>query len=573
MDASSFLHQSDSRYCFSLGPDQVLFRLAVAKREKVDSVELIYGLPHRFGREHYFQKMEIRYDDGIYAYYETVVNFHPPRFLYIFRITAGGKRYALTEFGIEETYDYNRGFLNTFQMIGENRADYCLPKPSWVGRLVYQIFPERFASHVDPKTKPYVNRSWDSLDLRGGWNNPPSLGGDLYGIVDHLDYLKSLGVGAIYLNPIHPSPSNHKYDILDYYDVDPMFGGKEAFRLLVSEAKKRDMKVMMDLVFNHTSHLHPMFQDVLAKGKDSPYHEFYFIHGDKPDIHKLNYDTFATHFAMPKLDTNNPKVQDFLISIGEYWLREFGVDGFRLDVCEGVSHEFWTRFKMALKRIDPEVFLLGEFWMNCESFLGPNQIDGAMNYPYMSAVSDFVSGQKDAQKSAEMINNLLVRYKYGNNAMMLNLLSSHDTQRFLRFCQGDRDRSLQAYALLYFYLGLPCLYYGDEIFMDGGGDPDCRRGMEWGSPAFKSQQHATLALLGQLRRNDPVFTTGDISVKAEGGLLAISRTINGHGLVLLANNGSEPLPLRGEAILSNLVTGGVILPKGFAVVAETERKD
>ena len=562
MDLTALRHQSDSRYCFSVGPHKVLVRLAIARKVHATAIRLIYGISHEFVRRRKSVPMVLKFFDGTFDYYEAYMEADPTRFLYFFEIEQGGETWCYSESGLYRGFDYDVAFISAFQMIGENRSDFVLPKPSWEGRLFYQIFPERFAKGLP--NKDYVTQKWDAKGKKLG--NNAFLGGDLQGVLNHLEYLASLGVGAIYLNPIHPSPSNHKYDVLDYFDVDPHFGGMEAFDALVKRAHELDIKIVMDLVFNHTSVNHPFFQDVILKGRESKYYSWYFIDGEYPDISKKNYATFAMAKYMPKLDTSNPEVQDYLVEVGSFWMKEHHVDGFRLDVCEGVSHEFWTRFKLSLKKIDPEVLLIGEIWLNSESYLGPNQIDGVMNYPLLGVVSGYCLGHESAEDTAAKCSGLLMRYKLGNVAMMLNLLSSHDIQRFYHLCHGDPDCVLIGYGLLMFYLGFPCLYYGDEIFTDGEGDPDCRRGMDWDSPIFKSERHRVIVSLLRLRRQFACMRSGHIAISAEIGLLVISRfTDTGEKLTYYANMTDTPIKMAGNVHLSYRYEKGFILPRGFLI--------
>lgn len=564
MNLSSFRHQSDSRYCFSLDDHRVLIRLAVGKECPLDEATLVYGDPMRFAKEHRYQKMEIRHEDRGFVYYETVMEAFPARFMYVFKLRAEGKEYYYSESGLDESYKFDLAFISAFQFVGENRNDFVLEKPSWQGRVFYQIFPERFASREDPKKKDYVNTPWDCKTLTGKHN--AFLGGDLYGVIDKLDYLSSLGIGAIYLTPIHPSKSNHKYDVIDYFDVDPDFGGKEAFRELLSKAHDHGMKVMMDLVFNHFSCFHPFFLDVKEKGRASAYYDWFFIDGDKPTPKPLNYRCFGYFYGMPKVDTNNPKVQAYLISIASYWMKEFGVDGFRLDVSEGVSHDFWNRFKLALKDIDPEVLVLGENWLNSESYLGNNQLDGVMNYPFLGAASGYVLGIRDAKETAEVLEGLLMRYKEGHNRMMLNILSSHDVQRFVTLCHGDKDLSLLAYAMLIFYPGYPMIYYGEEIFMEGGHDPDNRQGMAWGSKEFASPRHELFKRLLALRKEEPL-TKGETYIEGQG-TLTLRRTYQGRAVTLVCNLTENSVPVQGRVLFGNRVAAGEVWPKGFAILDE-----
>ena len=562
MDLSLLRHQSDSRYCFSLDERHTLIRLAISRLANVNKVELIYGDPRTFNTKHSSLPLTLKYRDGAFDYYEAVVEAYPMRLMYIFHLQENGKEYYFAESGLSDRFIYDLAFISAFQFIGENINDIVLDNPSWRGRVIYQIFPERFAKS-DKLPKDYVNCDWDSENLR--YMKGAFLGGDLYGVIDKLDYLKDLGVGAIYLTPIHPSPSNHKYDVIDYYDVDASFGGKEAFKELVEKAHQLDIKIMMDLVFNHMSNKNPIFKDVEVKGKRSKYYDWFFIDGDKPRVSPLNYLCFGTHFGMPKINTNNKEAQDYLIDVAKYWINEFNIDGYRLDVSEGVSHDFWMRFKIAIKDIKDDILVIGENWLNCESYLGNNQFDGVMNYPFLGVVSGYISKVNDALKTAEAFSWLMMRYKDGHNRNMMNILSSHDIQRFYNLCQGDKDLSLIGFGMMMFYLGYPLVYYGEEIFMFGRGDPDNRRGMEWDSPNFKEPEHELFKKLIQLRKDD-ILTDGDIRIFDYNGLLVIKRTRGTEGLSFISNLTDHNVQLSGNIILQNKYEKGELAPRGFVVV-------
>ena len=567
MDFSKFRHESDSRYCFSISPNEVLVRFAIAKDVHLEKAFLLYGDTSTFVKKQTRIRMERKHEDEFFFYYEATMSSSIPRFFYIFHVIENGCDFFLSESGVSSSYMFNLAFLSAYQYIGENRNDFSLPFPSWQGRLVYQVFPERFACHGNPQEKQYVNEPWDKANLKG--NHRAFLGGDLIGLCDKLDYLVSLGVGVLYMTPIHPSPSNHKYDVLDYFDVDPSFGGKEALRNLVEKAHSLGIKVMMDLVFNHTSFEHPFFKDVRQKGKASEYWDWFFIDGDKPSAHPLNYRCFSFVPWMPKLDTNNPKVRKYLVSVGKFWVEEFHIDGFRLDVAEGVSHDFWIRFKIALKDIDPDIILIGENWHNSESYLGPDQLDGVMNYPFLSVVSGYVLGITDAETTRMRLEGLLLRYKDGQNHMMLNILSSHDIQRVMNLCKKDKDLVLLAYAMQMFHPGFPMVYYGEEVFMEGGADPDHRRGLEWNKAEAPDYYANTFRNLMLLRQHEEL-RRGETKIENAGGLLKITRQIGGACIALYLNRSLEPLalPKLGEELLSNRAAGGRVYPKGFLVQKE-----
>ena len=561
MDLSLLRHQSDSRYCFSLDESHVLIRLAVSKILSLDDVKLIYGNPQAFTQQHYFVNMELKHSDQAYNYYEVILNIYMPQLMYVFYMVERGQEYYYSESGVSDEYIFDLAFISAFQYVGENYNDYVIEKPSWVGRVFYQIFPERFASS-DRVDKSHVNMNWDTKELVN--NRNAFLGGDLYGASEKIPYLKSIGIGAIYLTPIHPSMSNHKYDVLDYYRIDPTFGGEEAFKQLVETAHENDIKVMMDLVFNHCSYNHPFFQDVVANGTASPYYEWFFVNGEYPTKNPLNFLCFGNFYHMPKLNTNNKEVQEYLIDVAKFYMQSFHVDGFRLDVSEGVAHDFWIRFKIALKDINPEVLVIGENWYNSESYLGNNQFDSVMNYPFLGVVSGYVNGNNDEIETAELLDGLLMRYKDGHNRMMMNLLASHDVQRFVHLCNLDKDLSLIGYAILMFYIGYPSIYYGEEIFMDGANDPDNRRGMEWDSTAFNSKEHRLFVDLIKLRK-DPALAEGDIEISSVNGLLKIRRMLSGSGYVLYTNLSDRNVHVEGNVVIYNHYVNKDIEPGGFAV--------
>lgn len=563
MDLSLLRHQSDSRYCFSLDESHTLLRVAVSRLAHIDNIEVIYGDPRSFNRDHDYQALTLKYRDSAFDYYETVINLFPMRLMYVFIIRENGKNYYFSESGLSERYIFDLAFISAFQFVGENKADIVRENPSWKGRVIYQIFPERFCKS-DKLDKKYVNADWyhkEMRNFRGAF-----LGGDLYGVTSKLDYLKDIGIGAIYLTPIHPSESSHKYDVLDYYDVDASFGGKEAFKELVEEAHKRDIKVMMDMVFNHMSHNNPIFQNVIRYGKESRYYSWFFINGNHPHHWPLNYLCFGNFSHMPKLNTSNKEVQDYFLDVARYWIKEFNIDGYRLDVSEGVSHDFWIKFKIACKEIKNDILVIGENWFNSESYLGNDQFDGVMNYPFLGAVSGYVCGVTDAKETAEAFDSLLMRYKDGHNRMMMNVLATHDIQRFYTLCEGNKNLSLIGHAIMMFYLGYPLIYYGEEIFMEGGGDPDNRKGMEWNSKNFTSNEHKVFIDLINLRKK-PSLIEGEIEIYNDNNLLVFRRIYNHHGLALVMNMTSLPIKMLGNIIIKNKYnSNGEIEPQGFVVL-------
>lgn len=561
MDLSLLRHQSDSRYCFALDESHVLIRLAVSKLVNLNKVQLVYGDPMTFHHKHIYLSLSIKHQDRAFNYYETILEISPIRLMYIFYLEEDDEQYYFYDFGLSKQYIFDLAFISAFQFVGENYNDYVKENPAWKGRIFYQIFPDRFCKS-SRLNKDYVNCAWDNKNLRN--NRGAFLGGDLYGVIEKLPYLKDLGINAIYLTPIHPSDSNHKYDIKDYYDIDERFGGKEAFMTLVEEAHNLDIKIMMDMVFNHTSAEHPFFIDVKQKGKASYYYDWYFINGDYPSTNPLNYKCFGYFGHMPKINTNNRNVQDYFIDVVRFYINYYHVDGFRLDVSEGVSHDFWNRLKINIKDLDPDVILIGENWFNAESYLGVNELDGIMNYPFLAAVSGYVTRRVSLEDTVNVLDGLLMRYKDGFNRMMMNILSSHDIERISHLTNNNYDLNLISYAMMFFYLGYPLIYYGEEIFMDGGSDPDNRRGMEWDSPNFYSHHHSLFKKLIALRKEEPL-SLGDIEITHENNLLKMRRTYHKQSYTLLINMSNESYHLEGNYILSNKYQNAYLEPEGFVI--------
>ena len=225
------------------------------------------------------------------------------------------------------------------------------------------------------------------------WGDKPTpknfAGGDLRGIINHLDYLSNLGITAIYLTPIFKSPSNHKYDIINYYLIDEHFGSLGDLKELIEKAHQKGMRVILDAVFNHCSMESKEFSDVMTKGVNSPYYDWFLINGDYPDPESVNYECFASCNYMPKWNTSNSKVQEFLINVGLYWIREANIDGWRLDVSDEVSHDFWRQFRKAIKAEKSDCVLIGENWHDAYPYLMGDQYDSIMNYAFTKACLDY----------------------------------------------------------------------------------------------------------------------------------------------------------------------------------------
>lgn len=375
--------------------------------------------------------------------------------------------------------------------------------PEWVKHAVfYQIFPDRFARSQKPRQRILKNATWEA------WQAAPTLqgykGGDLWGVIEKLDYLQDLGINAIYFTPIFQSASNHRYHTHDYYQVDPLLGGNSAFQELLNAAHKRDIKIVLDGVFNHCSRGFFFFNDILENGPYSPWLDWFKIeewplsayNGDFP----ANYQGWAGNRALPEFNHQNPDVREYIMEIAEYWLN-FGIDGWRLDVPFEIKVSgFWQEFRDRVKALNPEAYIVGEIWHDAREWLDGTQFDGVMNYLFTGPTIAFTAGDRVDMKLVEApsyspyppllasdyankIQELLDLYPWEIQLTQLNLLASHDTARLISIAQGDKSTVELATLLLCTFPGAPSIYYGDEVGLPGCLDPDSRRGFplesEW----------------------------------------------------------------------------------------------
>lgn len=490
------------------------------------SAKLVYNcdknLWHEFRNE---AEMKITHTDSELEYYSVSVPLTDTRFSYIFELncTDGTIRY-LSEEGLTDSYDHTLGYFSFFQYTSQFACD-TMAVPEWVKTAVcYQIFPERFAVGKSDKDTSYVNTAW------GVKPTPKSYyGGDLVGIREHLDYLVDLGVNVLYLTPVFCSPTNHKYEIIDYETVDPAFGGNGALKSLIGDAHKLGIKVMLDGVFNHCSCQHPFFLDAQKNGRKSPYYDWFFWKEDG------SYLTFGSVKTMPKLNTGNPEVIKYFSDVTVMWMRNFGADGWRLDVSDEISHKFLRAFRDAVITQNPEAIIIGEDWHRAVRYLNGDEYDGIMNYGVTKACLDLLAFNTIGSKAfRDRIVRLYHSYSIAANQKMLNLLGSHDTDRFLTRVKGDAQRFRTAAAIMFFYPGIPCVYYGDEIGMEGGYDPDCRRTFDWNEENWDKETRNLIKQLMRLKKA-PALSEGTFGITEKAGIITISRSTKLQTLHLRVN--------------------------------------
>ncbi|MGM9972922.1 MAG: alpha amylase N-terminal ig-like domain-containing protein [Clostridiaceae bacterium] len=571
MNERAILHIPNSQFCFPIGEKEIVLRIRVSNEDNFKGLWVIHGYKYDYSFKREETKMDIKYRDRLYSYYEVKLKVADVRFAYIFKIEEEERILYYSEDGISESYDFKLSFYNFFQLPYINQAD-LFETVDWMRNAVfYQIFIDRFRRGDLDKEDSYINLKWGDIP------NPKSFaGGDLKGIGEKLDYLKSLGITAIYLTPLFQSVSNHKYDTIDYKKVDSQFGSNDVLKELIEEIHNKGMKIVLDAVFNHCSMYMKEFQDVLEKGRASKYFHWFLIDGDKPHLEAMNYQCFASCNYMPKLNTSNPEVQQFLLDVTAFWTREFKIDGWRLDVSDEVSHDFWRVFRKEVKSINESCVIIGENWHDAYPYLMGDQYDSIMNYSFTKAALDFFAkGALNSKEMAERLNSLLMRNKEQVNRMMLNLLDSHDTHRFFTEVNKDKDKVLAALAIEMVYLGAPCIYYGTEIALEGGYDPDSRRCFNWDEEQWDKGFMERIREMISLRALDEVMF-GDIAIYEENNLLCLKRSYEGKELLLLINNTDEAVEFNDvsslkkrssiELVAKNNIQDLKIGAKGYAAI-------
>ncbi|WP_310828697.1 glycoside hydrolase family 13 protein [Paenibacillus pedocola] len=450
--------------------DKDTFHLRVrTKKLNVDRVFALIGDKYDWETYHHEYEMRKVSSDRFFDYWQTAIRPEHRRFSYGFRFHSGEETVWMTENDILTKEPeapagfYDRPYIHEIDLF---------QAPEWAKSAVfYQIMPDRFANG-DPGNDPENTSPWGDTPTEESF-----FGGDLQGIIDHLDYLEDLGITAIYLTPIFEAPTNHKYDTMDYKQVDPHFGDLELLKKLVEKSHSKGIRIVFDAVFNHMSANSPQFRHVIEHGEQSEYVNWFHINEFPVKVREgnPNYDTFGFFEQMPKLNTANPDTREYLLDIAEYWLKEVGIDGWRLDVASEIDHVFWREFRGRVKAINPDAFIIGEVWNDSLRWLQGDQFDSVMNYPLSDRLLEYLkSDDMDAETFASHISSLLMRYPQQANEVLFNLMASHDTPRVLTQLKGDKRKLKLAIAYLLTFTGTPCIYYGDEIGLEGDGDPDCR---------------------------------------------------------------------------------------------------
>ena len=451
--------------------------------------------------------------------------------------------------------------------------------PDWVyGGVMYQIFPERFRNGNDEIT-PENAIPWESTPTRLDFH-----GGDLHGVTEKIDYIKDLGVNIIYLNPIFLSSSTHKYDAWDHFKVDDTFGGDEALKDLIKEAHNRNMKVVLDCSLNHVHPRHFAFQDIVEKGEKSEYKEWFtvfdypvrFLH--RPHLYantyKVGWDgnseeyktylektfketkvpvevvdddgpiiepTFKAWWGvpdMPKVNFKSEGARQWALDVTEHWIKNFDIDGWRMDVAKELDFSFWKDFRDVAYSAKKDILLISEIFGDTSQWLQGERFDGTMNYSFRETMTDYFATKRiDNKEFANSLANLYSMYSFEALSSCQNLLSSHDVKRFLNRCGANTDGMFGAVFLQATFPGIAGIYYGDEIGLGGADDPQNREPFPWESEdKWNKDLLKFTSELMSIKTSQPILRYGNFEmVTYDDNYVIFRRVLNDESLLCIVN--------------------------------------
>lgn len=570
MNKSAVLHIPMSQYAYGTDEKHVTIRIRTG-RDDIKACTLFYGdrscrqTPVIFTE----QEMHIVAQSELFDYFEAELENPYKRLNYYFKLNDGTETVLYYgDFFSEDTVIDRSEY---FQLPFNHRADIVQP-PEWAkDAVIYNIFPDSFATE-----KEYISGIATKKEFNGQITNG-KLGGTIKGITENVEYLKDLGVNAIYINPIFAAGEYHKYDLLDYYHIDPCFGTNEEFKELVKVYHETGIRVIIDGVFNHCGWKFFAFEDVVQKGKDSVYVDWFYglqfpvIRPDDWETYP-NYECFGYERLMPKLNMANPETAEYFCKVGKYWIEEFDIDGWRLDVASEVNDGFWRQFYTAVKSVKEDAILIGEIWESAQHWLDGTIFDSAMNYDFRKHCKRFFAEEsEDAYQFDNRVTDMRMRYRKQTVFAQLNVLDTHDVSRFLSVCNENMDNYRLAVVFQLTFPGMPSIFYGDELGITGVLEAEYREKMSWKKDVELRLLYKKLILL---RKNEDLLRRGDyrtISAQKGSKLYVFERYNGDKSIRIFINMGDKAVSIKDFMEgFCELETQGlqesILNPKGFAIL-------
>lgn len=592
MNISAIYHQSYDNFCYALDEENILITLQTGK--DVTAVNIIWGDPFsrkKVGNTYEWLSSEVPVTERLETQdnYLWRVKIALPfrRCKYYFKVFCNSEVAYYMEDGAKSSGDFllpngdapmMGPDIATFTFPWLNACDVCRT-PAWARSSVfYQIFPARFCRVSLPNSDKNEYLPWPATSTP--CKAATSYGGNLPGIISKLNYLKDIGITGIYMTPINESPSQHKYDTTDYETVDHNFGTNDDMKALVVAAHKNGIRVIIDCVFNHSGWFFPLWQDVVKNGESSKYAKWFCVNDYNIDVYddytkmdnvaRGKYHSFAFTDFMPKINTGCAEAAQYLTGLVIKWIKDWDIDGVRLDVANELSHKFLHQLRNACDTAKDDFFIIGEAWHNVQNFLRGDEYSTVMNYPLQNAILAFCSKRTITAKDFEYaLNRCYTMYYEAVNSVLFNQLDSHDTVRLVTKL-GNKDLARAALAILFMLPGTACIYYGTEIMMEGARDPDCRRAMPWDavdSGVYNSDIDFMRSLV-TLRKNNSACVSCDIKFLYDYGGCdnRIFHIKKGGSLDLVVNLSGDVIDTGVKTvILSNAFSDGKLSSGGFII--------
>lgn len=573
MNKSAILHIPMSQYAYGMDESHVVIRLRTAK-DDLRKCTLYYGDRACRKTPVIFTKVEMKIiaQAPLYDYYEVILENPYKRLCYYFELDDGTEKIlyygdCFCDAPVDDRSEY-------YQLPFNHRADIVNP-PKWAqDAVIYNIFPDSFATGKEKVSGQASQKQWEGQTVCG------KLGGTIRGITENVSYIKKLGLNAIYINPVFAAGEYHKYDLIDYFHIDPCFGTNEDFKELVETFHANGIKVIIDGVFNHCGWKFFAFEDVVQKGQQSAYKDWFYglqfpvIRPDNGEDYP-NYECFGYERLMPKLNTANLQVQEYFCKVGRYWVEEFHTDGWRLDVASEVNDGFWRKFHEEVKSVNPEAILIGEVWESANHWLDGTIFDSAMNYDFRKHCKRFFAeGSVDAAEFDGRVTDMRMRYRKQTVYAQLNILDSHDVSRFLSVCGEDRRRYKLAIIFQMCFPGIPSVFYGDELGVTGIREEEYRQPMPWGR---QDELYAFFEQAIRMRKQQKALTQGDyhtINAVAGSRLYGFERTYEKQRVMIFLNMEEVkmtcPIPENAEILMQEGWKDNILDPYGYVVVLVQE---
>ena len=556
-----------SQYAHGIDEEHIVFRLRCARGD-LKRCTLYYGdtacrvTPILFTPA----EMHVAVSDTLHDYWEIVLKSPYRRLFYYFDISDGES--SILYYGDVFTDQLVDDRSEYFKLPFNHRAD-IVGVPDWVhDAVVYNIFPDSFATSREYISLEPSERRFGENICRG------KLGGTVRGITENIGYLTGLGINCIYINPLFAAGEYHKYDLLDYFHVDPCFGTDEDFAGMVQRLHEAGIRVIIDGVFNHCGWHFFAFEDVVRNGEHSRYKNWFYdlrfpvVRPDDPEAYPT-YECFGYERMMPKLNTADSEVRDYFCRVGSYWVEKYDIDGWRLDVASEVDDRFWREFRRSVKSIKPDALLIGEVWESAGHWLDGTMFDSAMNYDFRKHCRRFFAeGSMSAEEFSGRITDMLMRYRRQITPAQLNLLDSHDVSRFLSLCGGDKRRYELAVVFMMCFIGMPTVFYGDELGVAGVLEEEYRAPMPWNGG--DGELAAFFRSMIALRRTHAALRRGEYSLsEARDKLLVFERRHEEECLLVALNAGEKPAAVKqkGTVLIAKGLDGSTLAPFGWAVLA------